>query len=67
MNAIARLGSLFGALLAAVFGTWQAPVWMRWSGLQMQRAGTATATAARARPRVFGAAALAVEIGRAHV
>ena len=60
MNAIARLGSLFGALLAAVFGTWRAPVWMRWSGLQMQRAGTATATAARARPRVFGAAALAV-------
>ncbi len=60
MNAIARLGSLFGALLAAVFGTWRAPVWMRWSALQLQRAGAATAGAARARPRVVGAGALAV-------
>ena len=60
MNAIARLGTFFGIVFTTLFGRWTAPGWMRWSGLQMQRAGAASAVAARARPRVFGAGALAV-------
>ena len=60
MNAIARLGTLFGRALTAVFGEWTAPLWLRWCALQARRAGRATAAATRARPRAAGGAALAV-------
>jgi uncharacterized protein YfaS (alpha-2-macroglobulin family) len=60
MNAVSRLGVMMAALFAAVFGEWNAPPWMRWTGARLRRGTAATATAMRARPRAFAAAALAL-------
>jgi uncharacterized protein YfaS (alpha-2-macroglobulin family) len=41
-----------GAVLAAVFGVWTAPAWLRWCGRMLAAAGAAVARWVRAHPRL---------------
>jgi len=60
MNAVSRLGVMMAAVFVAVFGQWNAPPWMRWTGARLHAGSAATRAAVRARPRAFIAAALAL-------
>ena len=60
MNAAARAGQWVGLILSTVFGSWGAPPWMRWTGTQLRRGARHTVSAARARPRAFMIAAVAL-------
>ena len=51
-----------GLLWAAVFGTWMAPPWLRWTGHRAAQAAACTTCAIKARPGASAGAALAVAL-----